>query len=166
MVQQLLLAGQLIVVILIYLFVWRVMRSAVRDVRAGGEARGRSAAAAVAGAQDSTIIPAADVARARHAAGLREARIIVVSSDVLRPGVPYTIANGLTLGRTSANDIVLDDGHVSGAHARIVTPNTLVDLNSTNGTTVNGRPVSGRAALRDGDQFTVGTTTFRFEGTP
>lgn len=162
MVQQLLLAGQLLVVILIYLFVWRLMRAAIRDVRGGGDARAALAPGAIH-AQESTIIPAADVARARDAAGLQEARIVVVASDVLRAGVPYTIANGLRIGRASDNDVVLDDAHVSSHHARIVAPHTLVDLDSTNGTFVNGQQVTGRTALRAGQQFSIGTTTFRFE---
>ena len=52
---------------------------------------------------------------------------------------------------------------MSGRHARIVAPGTVVDEGSTNGTLVNGRAVSGRAALRPGDILQIGSTVFRFE---
>lgn len=160
MIQQLLLLGQVLVVALIYVFVWRVMRTAGRDLARGGAVAQMGGTAP----QDSTIIPAADAAAARRAAGLGEARIVVSSSDVLREGVPYVLANPITLGRAPDNDIALEDDFVSSHHARLLPPGTLVDLDSTNGTLVNGRPLSGRVQLRTGDQFQLGTTVFRFEG--
>lgn len=159
MVQQLLLVGQLLVVVLIYLFVWRVLRGARADLLLGGTA----VASGNVAAQESTIIPAADVQAARRAAGLGEPRLVVDSSDVLRSGIPFTVGSGLRIGRSTDNDVVLDEGIVSGRHARIVAPGTLVDEGSTNGTLVNGRRLEGRAALRDGDVVQVGSTVFRFE---
>lgn len=159
-VQWLLLGGQLLVVVLVYVFVWRVLRGARQDLLKAGTTR--SGAASV-GAQESTIIPAADVQAARRSAGLAQPRLVVESSDVLRPGIPFTIGSGLTIGRTTDNDVVLDEGVVSGRHARVVAPSTLVDDGSTNGTLVNGQPVGGRARLHDGDRVQVGSTVFRFE---
>jgi hypothetical protein len=159
MVQQLLLVGQLLVVVLVYVFVWRVVRGARHDL-----AR-RGAPGAGIAAQESTIIPAADVQRARREAGIREPRLVVEQSDVLRPGIPFTIGGGLSIGRSDDNDVVLDEGVVSGRHARIVAPGTVVDEGSTNGTLVNGAPVGGRTALRAGDIVQVGSTVFRYEGT-
>lgn len=159
MVQQLLLVGQLLVVVLIYLFVWRVLRGARADLLAGG---GTVSPGNVA-AQESTIIPAADVHAARRAAGLGDPRLVVDSSDVLRAGIPFTVGGGLRIGRAQDNDVVLDEGVVSSHHVRVVAPGTIVDEGSTNGTLVNGRRLEGRAALRDGDVVQVGSTVFRFE---
>lgn len=159
MVQQLVLAGQALVVLLVYLFVWRVIRSARSDLVTAGRTRGASSV----DAQESTIIPAADVQAARRSAGLGEPRLVVEQSDVLRAGIPFTIGGGLTIGRSPSNDVVLDEGVVSGSHVRIVPPNTVVDAGSTNGTLVNGSQVSGRMALRAGDLLQVGSTVFRFE---
>ena len=161
MVQQLLLLGQLIFVVLIYVFVWRVVRGARGDLL--GAAGGRRSMASLE-AQESTIIPAADALAARRAAGMTEPRIVVHSSEVLRPGVPFTIGGGLTLGRADSNDVVLEDSVVSSHHLRIVPPGTVVDDGSTNGTFLNGQRIAGRAALRSGDQLQVGSTIFRFEG--
>jgi hypothetical protein len=159
MVQSLLLAGQLLFVVLVYVFVWRVLRGARADL-----VRSADPGAALA-SQESTIIPAADVQAARRAAGLGEPRLVVEQSDVLRPGIPFTVGGGLRIGRGGDNDVVLDEGVVSGRHVRIVPPGTVVDEGSTNGTFVNGRPVDGRAALRSGDRVQVGSTVFRFEVT-
>ncbi len=163
MVQWLLLGGQALLVALIYVFVWRTLRNAHKDLLRGGGA-GPMAARSIA-AQESTIIPVADVHAARRSAGLAEPRLVVAGSDVLRPGVPFTIGGGLTLGRADDNDVVLDEQVVSSHHARIVAPGTVVDAGSTNGTLVNGRVIDGRVALRHGDRLQVGSTVFTFEVT-
>src|SRR5687767_12287516 len=105
--------------------------------------------------QESTILAPSDVAAARRAAGLPEPRLVVESSDVLRPGVPFSLGSGLSLGRSASNDVVLDEQIVSGRHARIVAPGTVVDEGSTNGTYVNGGRVTGRAQLRPDDRVQV-----------
>lgn len=161
MVQQLLFVGQLLVVVLVYVFVWRVIRGARADLTVRGSTAPRAGGSIEA--QESTIIPAADVQAARRQAGIGEPRLVVQDSDVLRAGIPFTIGGGLSIGRADTNDVVLDEGVVSGRHARIVPPGTVVDDGSTNGTLVNGRAVDGRVALRAGDLVQVGSTVFRFE---
>jgi pSer/pThr/pTyr-binding forkhead associated (FHA) protein len=69
------------------------------------------------------------------------------------------------IGRSSACDLPLDDASASRRHAELRRrgANTvLVDLDSTNGTLVNGRRVR-EAPLRTGDRITIGTTTIVFE---
>jgi pSer/pThr/pTyr-binding forkhead associated (FHA) protein len=64
-----------------------------------------------------------------------------------------------TIGRALDNDVVLTDAEVSRHHARIEYRNgafEVVDLGSTNGTSVNGLPIS-RAQLQDGDVVSFGT---------
>jgi hypothetical protein len=64
----------------------------------------------------------------------------------------------LTIGRRPYNDVMLDDLTVSGEHAVLHTNvggSTIHDLNSRNGTLVNGTPVMQRA-LSDGDRIDVG----------
>jgi hypothetical protein len=63
-------------------------------------------------------------------------RIHVLTSDGLTPAVPLTV-EGLTIGRRSDNDLVLDYPNVSQYHARVEFGGTnyhVIDLGSTNGT--------------------------------
>jgi Protein of unknown function (DUF3662)/FHA domain len=81
-------------------------------------------------------------------------------------GRRYTLTGPLTsIGRSSACDIALDDASASRRHAELRRrggKTVLVDLDSTNGTLVNGRRVR-EAPLRAGDRITIGTTTIVFE---
>jgi pSer/pThr/pTyr-binding forkhead associated (FHA) protein len=59
----------------------------------------------------------------------------------------------ISIGRRKGNDIVIHDPAVSGEHAVIVSAGRdpyLEDLNSTNGTMVNGQPIR-KHFLRSGD---------------
>lgn len=160
MIQQLLLAGQLLLVVCVYLFVWRVLRTARRDIVSPTGSHGAHAADVA----ESTIIPASQVAKAKRAAGLRDPRLLVEHSASLRVGVPYTLSGTLTVGRAADNDIVLEDTVVSGHHCRFVSPDTVIDLDSTNGTLVNGSRINGRRQLSAGDRIAIGATVFRYEG--
>jgi diguanylate cyclase (GGDEF)-like protein len=67
----------------------------------------------------------------------------------------------IVIGRAADADIRLRDDGVSRRHARIAATNGefyLEDLQSANGTLLNGTPV-GRALLRDADNIQVGSTT-------
>jgi hypothetical protein len=70
-----------------------------------------------------------------------------------------------TIGRSDDADCVIRDPNISRIHAELTQGRAgsweITDLNSTNGIKVNGRRVTS-ARLQDGDQVTVGTTTFRF----
>ncbi|MFE2958801.1 ATP-binding cassette domain-containing protein [Nocardia tengchongensis] len=70
--------------------------------------------------------------------------------------------NGLHIGRTSDNEIVVNDPMASRKHARLVPDReglALEDLNSANGTFVNGRREQ-RALLRERDIVTIGNVDF------
>ncbi|RNL19458.1 DUF2662 domain-containing protein [Slackia faecicanis] len=78
----------------------------------------------------------------------------------------YDLAtNRILVGRETGNDIVLNDLNVSRQHAQIAfEPQgawVVTDLGSTNGTFVNGMPVT-RRGLADGDRITLGMTEFVF----
>ncbi|MGI8908624.1 MAG: sigma 54-interacting transcriptional regulator [Candidatus Sumerlaeaceae bacterium] len=67
----------------------------------------------------------------------------------------------LVFGRTEECDVMIADANVSRRHAQAVMLNGLVaivDLNSSNGTLVNGLPIS-RIFLMDGDEVQLGSTT-------
>jgi pSer/pThr/pTyr-binding forkhead associated (FHA) protein len=69
-----------------------------------------------------------------------------------------------TVGRLPDNDIRIDNPTVSGHHSlviNILNDSFLEDLNSTNGTYVNGRLIK-KHALQNGDVVTVGRHQLRF----
>jgi pSer/pThr/pTyr-binding forkhead associated (FHA) protein len=71
----------------------------------------------------------------------------------------------MVLGRDASCDITLDDANISRHHAQlsqdVVGTWKLTDLDSTNGTLLNGNVVT-TALLRDGDQISVGMTVLEF----
>lgn len=72
----------------------------------------------------------------------------------------------IALGRSSINDIVLDDPAVSDEHAFIIYENntySLGDAGSLNGTLVNGKKISNFRKLNDGDNLTLGETEVEFK---
>ncbi|MGC9524348.1 MAG: FHA domain-containing protein [Limnospira sp.] len=71
----------------------------------------------------------------------------------------------LTIGRDESNDTVVNHPSVSRHHAQIARQNgsfILTDLNSTNGTFVNGKPVTGDRTLMVGDTIRIGPCRFTF----
>ena len=71
----------------------------------------------------------------------------------------------IVIGRQSNNDVVLSDPNVSRRHAELRRNDegwTLVDLGSTNGTTVNGH-AGAEHRLSDGDKLGFGTSELVFK---
>jgi hypothetical protein len=101
--------------------------------------------------------------------------MLVIPGDVvsgflsLPNGKNFPVRDGLTIGRVTGCDIVLDDHKSSRRHARLVVEGGVVeveDLGSSNGTLLNGKPVT-RRVLRPGDKIQIGATVLTFaEGAP
>ncbi|HEU0069038.1 MAG TPA: FHA domain-containing protein, partial [Nitrospiraceae bacterium] len=71
----------------------------------------------------------------------------------------------LTIGRKADNALAIEDAAVSAHHARIVKVQAvffLEDLMSTNGTTINGRPIT-RHQLHDADVIAIGQHRLVFQ---
>ena len=92
------------------------------------------------------------------------AHIVFVSSE--GGGRSYTLVGDLVnIGRSTANDIILNDARASRAHARLEWRDgawVLSDLDSANGVFVNGRRVQ-RAILAPDDLITIGNDVLRYE---
>lgn len=72
----------------------------------------------------------------------------------------------ITIGRAPHNDIIMDNGAISAEHAVIVTiddDSFLEDLNSTNGTQVNGQPVR-KHFFQNGDIVELAQFQLRYFG--
>ncbi len=83
------------------------------------------------------------------------------------PSGQYAIGKPLLIGRDSTNDIVLASPQISRRHAKLVPVNgqmCLSDLDSSNGTFVNGVRISGPTPLQIGDMVELGMTKLVFDG--
>jgi hypothetical protein len=75
-------------------------------------------------------------------------------------------ANMVTIGRGLNNDIILEDPRISRQHAQLRFKSRrflIADNGSTNGTYVNGTPVSTEQVLRDGDIVSLGGLELIFQ---
>lgn len=91
-------------------------------------------------------------------------KIIVMMDDIVIKEVELT-RERTTLGRRPYNNIVIENLAVSGEHAAFHMQSNEVaveDLNSTNGTFVNGKAIR-KQTLRHGDILEVGKYKIRFE---
>lgn len=81
-------------------------------------------------------------------------------------GKEYYFKNILTIGRSPANDVQLPFPSVSREHARLslaVSSGELKDLKSNNGTFLNGRIISDRSTLKNGDIIKISNFEIKFE---
>jgi pSer/pThr/pTyr-binding forkhead associated (FHA) protein len=149
LVEQLLLVLQVAFVVLLYLFIWRVVRVASRDLSVG---------------QESMILtPARPVETVQRGYGA----LVVTQSPELAEGTTLEISRDLIAGRDGSADIAVPaDGYASGRHARFHRggqADMVEDLDSTNGTFVNGERLHGSRALHPGDVITIGQTQLTYE---
>ena len=141
--------------VLLYLFIWRIVRTASRDLRIP---------------QESFILAPQEAA----AVGLRPqpqvqmGRLVVLKSDAIDENTEFVLdSTGVSIGRGNPNDVRLDaDEFASAQHARVEPRRDGVwieDVGSTNGTYVNGVRLSRPRKLAIGDLVRVGETDLRFE---
>jgi pSer/pThr/pTyr-binding forkhead associated (FHA) protein len=153
-VETTLLVLKIAFLVLLYLFIWRIVRSASRDLRLPQESM-------ILSPQQASALLAQPVAR-------ELGRLVVVDSSALPEGEVYGIdSTALTVGRSSDNDLRLDgDEFASGHHARFQPRRDGVyieDIGSTNGTFVNGIRLTTDRRLVPGDVVRIGETDLRFE---
>ena len=153
-VDELLLVLKISFLVLLYLFIWRIVRTASRDLRLPQE----------------SFILAPSAAAGVHASrpGPVTGRLVVVKSADLQDGEGFELNSAqLTIGRGSQNDIpIATDEYASARHARFEPRQDGVwvqDLGSTNGTFLNGTRLDRPRRLAQGDVVRVGETDLRYE---
>lgn len=148
--QNLLRGLEVIVVVLIWLFFFRVIRAVWVEVR---PPRIRAVAADV-----QAGVPGAD---GRRASGSKF-RLKVLEPDALR-GHVYDLADEVTVGRAAGCSVRVEDSYTSNLHARLYRRDGVLwveDLGSTNGTWVNAERLDGATRIGRGDLLQVGGTVF------
>jgi pSer/pThr/pTyr-binding forkhead associated (FHA) protein len=139
--------------VLLYLFVWVVVRTATRNVTAAP--------------QESIILSAAEAAELRAQLGSPAARLVVLASPALQPGSTVDVDGTTSIGRGAEHGVRLDaDSTVSSRHAvveRRADGLWIEDVGSTNGTFVNGARIKGWRLLQPGDVVRIGHTDLAVE---
>jgi hypothetical protein len=130
---------RLLFLALLYVFLARVVRSLLQDLRAAAREPGAS-----------------------------PGRLIVVESPAGEPeqGRSFDLDAITTLGRDVNNAIVIEDPFASSEHAVLTFRGRswyVEDLGSTNGTFVNGRAVAAVSPLGFGDEVSIGQVRMRLE---
>jgi hypothetical protein len=137
----------------LYLFVLVIARSAIKDLR-------------------RTVSPAPDATGFHAAPAFAEAPrgpdgwLIAERGGGLERDARFDLIGGLSIGRSKEADVQIDDRYASSIHARVFSREGrfyVEDMNSTNGTLLNGATLQGEAELIDGDTVQIGDTVFRFE---
>jgi hypothetical protein len=152
-VEEALLVLKVAFLVLLYLFIWRIVRSAARDVRMP---------------QESFILAPGSVPGLGSEPQLETGRLVVVNSPALPEGDELTLnSSALRLGRGSENDVNLArDEYASSKHARVEPRRDGVwveDIGSTNGTYLNGIRLTRAKKLAPGDVVRIGETELRYE---
>jgi hypothetical protein len=154
-VDEALLVLKILFLVLLYLFIWRIVRSASRDVRLP---------------QESFILRPGEAEAAGLAAPspIHTGRLVVLKSPALEEGTTFELDSAaLTIGRGGQNDVPLEnDEFASARHARFEPRRDGVwvqDRGSTNGTFVNGAQLDRPRRLTPGDVVRVGETDLRYE---
>ena len=134
MIDLALLAGRLLLLVLLYLFLFAAVRTGIGLV-AGQRIRGR---------------------------GVWTISVMQGPRELM--GVSVPVSGPVVIGRSPGADIVIGDDFVSGRHARIAPSGdgaVLEDLGSTNGTLLNGQRVTGPRSLRPGDAIDIGAVRLK-----
>ena len=154
---------QFLLLLLLYLFFFRVLRAVwaevanPRELSPAAPTRAGAAPAPTAGGRRDRPGPAPK--------GKPSRLKVVEPSD--RKGQAFDLAEELTVGRAAGCQVRVDDTYASQLHARIFQRDGelfVEDLGSTNGTYLNRRgtqskeKVAGPLALKLGDRLMIGTT--------
>ena len=129
-------------VILVYLFLFRVLKLAYLEFTSPP--------------QDNLLKRAPAIARLT----------VISSGTVGLSAAQYKIDESIAIGRSEHNDVIIDDSFVSYEHACITAVKqdyVLTDLHSTNGTYVNNGKIAADVVLQPGDRIVIGPVSFKFE---
>jgi hypothetical protein len=153
-VDEVLLILKVAFLVLLYTFIWRIVRTASRDLRLPQES--------------FVLAPSAAGGMQASRPGLDTGHLVVVKSADLERGEDFELNSAqLTIGRGSQNDIAIaSDEYASARHARFEPRQDGVwvqDLGSTNGTYLNGTRLDRPRRLSHGDIVRVGETDLRYE---
>ncbi len=157
---QLLNIFKYLLIVLVWLFFIRVLRAV------WVEARPQNSSIFVATPQGSPVAQRKRGKAKKSAKSGPEVspKLTVASGGALVKGAEFTISESMTIGRGQGCNVPMPrDTFASSVHARIYQHSNgwyVDDLDSTNGTFVNGKKVAGSQIIVSGDRLQVGQTIF------
>ena len=128
-------------IVILYVIIFFALKIMNKDVKGGGRRR----------PQTRKKSYGIEVIGTYPESGISQGSVIPVKTEV-------------TIGRKEDNSIVLNDRHVSANHGKLLIKNEVLfieDLNSTNGTYLNGNKLKGRAKLSNQDEIRIGSGVFK-----
>jgi hypothetical protein len=145
--------------LVLYLFLLWVVRSAMRDLSRYERAPAAEPVEPPSRRrQDQGALPNLRAGVSPH--------LTVVAAMGHEPGTTFDVGEGATMGRSDGAAIRIDDPFASSAHARIFPQGEymyLEDMGSTNGTYLNGRQVKATERLKMADVIRIGDSEYRYE---
>jgi pSer/pThr/pTyr-binding forkhead associated (FHA) protein len=141
----------MLVLVLLFAFLYLVVQALRRDLRA------------------ATVHAWTTPADSVTTAGELCLELIEAGQTPLPTGQDFPLSDPLLIGRAKSNHIALDDDWISAQHVRLHRQNgawLAEDLGSTNGTRVNGNPLTGAAQVEAGDVLDLGRVKFKLVERP
>jgi len=150
--------------IVLYLFLLWISRSALKDLRRGVEQPAVYGEPVQPPADATGLHSAATSMGSQQQEGF-EPRLVVERAPGHTPGMEYEIGEGAVMGRGDQAEIRLEDPFASSRHARLTRQGGIVvleDLGSTNGTYLNEELLTGPQPLHPGDRVRIGDSEFTY----
>lgn len=163
----LVLLAKIALLVVLWLFIWVAVRTMRKDVNTMAATAG---AAPAAGPSTGAPAGAAPAHKASGGRGFRRATppgsLTVTSGPLNGTTLNLQGYQDVTLGRSGSCTLVLEDDFASGTHARLFHQGgtwLLEDLDSRNGSFLNGQRIDQPEQLSAGQEIRIGQTTVRLE---
>ena len=150
---QLLFVLKIALLILLYLFFFRVVRAVWAELRPTGSRP-----------QPASAAPARSSSRRTRSEPHRPQLVVLEPAELF--GRVFPLDAEASIGRAAGCQITLDDTYSSQIHARLFTRDgtwQVEDLGSTNGTWLNRQKVSGPMVIKPGDHLQIGNTVMEMQ---
>jgi len=142
--------ARLSLLVLMYIFVLALIFALLADARAASTPR----------VDNAMPVEPASTSPTPHATMLM---LAIIGGTMPEGGNEYSLHAPMEIGRDATCDIAIPSHFISKRHARISRDGeqwVVEDLGSTNGSTLNGQPLTTPHPLNRSDQLTIGDTEF------
>ena len=148
-------------VVALWIFIFSII-SVIRADLFGQKVVSRAASANAPKVVSSPIAPNAPGSLVMEQNGINASKLVIIEGE--RAGQIISLnRRELSIGRAEDSDLIVDDEFASTHHAKLVLINTdwlIQDLNSTNGTFLDGTRVGTPAVVKLNTSVRVGKTVF------